>query len=1117
MDPKPLEQVSLKRPFAVLAALIALSTAWAIWDEVGPRRPWKDYQREFFALSERHLRAELARAEKRLEAPDARARLEAARAELEAARAATGGTPEQRAAYEAVVRAERRAIQEEADAKLYLGFEKSEADAIYYLVREARHEGSTEEVDHQLELAAKRKEIAARAQAFERARRSREAATDQRLAFERRVTEAQARLDALLAPVEELRKKLAAYEAFPGRLPSLEQTWIPRLPNSWGGDTVDRCQNCHMAIDRAGFSTPAEVLEARAAEMKETDFRVRYAVDPEVVSAYRAVQEKICEEVPVPSAAIPIGGNPVVAPPPPADPAKATECRPVETYRAWLSMTDAYCGVGQRPLAPARFAFRDAAGAPVVAAPRAPRVQDFEHGSPPGEVLERAAVACAAPEVVRAFEEARAADPYDVKLVFRTHPRRHELLASSHPPEKFGCTVCHGGEGAQTKGVMHRDFQHGADDHHWNDPLTDEVRVMGRRFPGAFVEAKCEKCHREQLTVNRAPLLTRGKKLFVEMGCWGCHPTDGYNDLPRRGPTLASIASKTGPGWLEAWIANPRAWRPATRMPNFWPGAVDGASVPRVAAETVEQARERHAKLRAEEVPRIAAYLWVSSRPASLPAPPSRPGSAERGKRVFETVGCRACHVYERGSAARHGEASETRDHAPNLWNVGDKADPRWLYAWIKNPRAQWSDTKMPDLRLTDEEAADVAAWLVTLRGEGVPPAPPRYAPDARADLEALAREGRPLVAKYGCYGCHEIAGFETAQKIGTDLSEHGRKDPKLLDYGDVRYFTEDPRHRETYASWVWTKLHTPRIYAYELVETRMPQFDFTDAEALALLTFLKGQTGERDRVPREIVPGLDGPGLAVLTGERLVFWNGCRNCHEVERRGGVIRDLYDEETQSWAPPILTGEGAKVQPQWLYAFLKQPVPLRPWLEVRMPTFHFSDEDAATLVKYFASASRTSFPYVTVDLPPLAPERAREAKELFRALQCTKCHVVGKLRPRQDPRSAAPDFTLARQRLRPEWIPLWLRDPNALMEGTRMPSFWDMEPDAPAPHRAFGKDKQAQMDALRDLLMHLGEPGLELSAVSQQPLAASPQRPPPSASSQQPSLSALSHPPSSPTP
>jgi hypothetical protein len=138
------------------------------------------------------------------------------------------------------------------------------------------------------------------------------------------------------------------------------------------------------------------------------------------------------------------------------------------------------------------------------------------------------------------------------------------------------------------------------------------------------------------------------------------------------------------------------------------------------------------------------------------------------------------------------------------------------------------------------------------------------------------------------------------------------------------------------------------------------------------------------------------------------------------------------------------------------------------------------------VKYFASASLKSFPYLTVELPPLPRERAKEAVALFGALQCTKCHVVGKLAPGQDPASAAPDFLLARARLRPEWIPLWLRNPNALMEGTRMPSFWDMDPTAPPPHKSFAGNKQEQMEALRDLLMHLGEPGLEASLLTRRP-------------------------------
>jgi cytochrome c551/c552 len=1095
---KPLEHVSLKRPFAILAILLALSTAWAVWDEVAARRPWKVHQREFFALTAAHLRADLARAERRLAAPEQKAKVDAARGELEAARAALSGSAEQRRAHEEAVRREGAAREQEAEAKLYLGFDKSEADAIYYLVREARHEGSHAEASHRAELDAKQVEIGRRTRRHEEAREATRQAVLARAAFQKRVDEAQARLDALLKPAQDLRRRLAAYTAFPGKEPGLEQVWIRGLPNSWGAETVDRCQSCHAGIDRAGFSAPYEALEARKAGMPASDFRIQFGLDDEVVERYQAVHDALCEEVPLPAEAVPIGGNPSVPPPPPVDPAAATECRPVATYRGWLERSAAYCGPRQRWLARTAFLLRDAKGTALPPAPaRGPRAQDFggagaaAHAEGPADELAGAQVACAPKATVAGFEQALREDPFDVRPVFRTHPRRQELIVKGHPPEKFGCSVCHGGQGAQTKGVMGREFRHGADDHHWNDPLTDEVLVMERRFPGALREAKCEKCHREELTVNRAPLLTRGKKLFVEAGCWGCHPTEGYNDLPKRGPTLANVVTKTTPGWLQTWISHPRGWRPFTRMPNFWPGAVDPSSVPALGAESPAQTKERHGRVRAEEVAQITAYLWTAATPGDLPPPPAAAGSAARGKALFDRVGCRACHVVERDSAARRSEASATRDYAPNLWNVADKASAAWLYGWIKNPRAQWPDTKMPDLRLTDVEAADVTAYLLTLGSGASYPAPPEYAPERRSELGKLAERGRILIGKYGCSGCHVIPGFQAAQKIGTELSEHGRKDPKLLDFGDVRYFTEAPAHRETYASWVWTKLHTPRIYAYELVETRMPQFDFSDDEALALLTFLKGQTGERDRIPRELLPGIDGPKLAVLTGERLVFWNGCRNCHEVERRGGVIRDLFDEERQSYAPPILTGEGAKVQPPWLYQFLKAPTPLRPWLEIRMPTFHFGDDDAATLVKYFASASGKSFPYLTVELPPLPRPRAEEALALFGALQCTKCHVVGTLGKGQDPGSAAPDFLLARRRLRPEWIPLWLRNPNAVMEGTRMPSFWDPDPSAEAPHRAFSGSKQAQMEALRDLLMHLGEPGLEPRILTRRPAATRP--------------------------
>src|SRR5712671_6161933 len=145
MARRPLELQSLKWPFVGLAILLALSTLWAVYDEVVPRRPWKNYQREFFKLDETHARADLARAQKRLEEPETKKKLDAIKADLDTATKAITGSAEQRRAYDEAVKADDEARIKEAEAKLFLGFDKSKQDAVYYLLREARHEGRAKE------------------------------------------------------------------------------------------------------------------------------------------------------------------------------------------------------------------------------------------------------------------------------------------------------------------------------------------------------------------------------------------------------------------------------------------------------------------------------------------------------------------------------------------------------------------------------------------------------------------------------------------------------------------------------------------------------------------------------------------------------------------------------------------------------------------------------------------------------------------------------------------------------------------------------------------------------------------------------------------------------------
>jgi hypothetical protein len=45
---------------------------------------------------------------------------------------------------------------------------------------------------------------------------------------------------------------------------------------------------------------------------------------------------------------------------------------------------------------------------------------------------------------------------------------------------------------------------------------------------------------------------------------------------------------------------------------------------------------------------------------------------------------------------------------------------------------------------------------------------------------------GEATISKYGCYGCHDVAGFEAAKPIGTELSEEGSKPLHLFDFGHV-------------------------------------------------------------------------------------------------------------------------------------------------------------------------------------------------------------------------------------------------------------------------------------------------------------------------------------------
>ena len=113
--------------------------------------------------------------------------------------------------------------------------------------------------------------------------------------------------------------------------------------------------------------------------------------------------------------------------------------------------------------------------------------------------------------------------------------------------------------------------------------------------------------------------------------------------------------------------------------------------------------------------------------------------------------------------------------------------------------------------------------------------------------------------------------------------------------------------------------------------------------------------------------------------------------------------------------------------------------MRPYLQVRMPTFFFSDNELRKLVRFFQALSQQPMPYIPEQVPVLTTKETDMARSLFSstAAPCLKCHATGD--PQHDKIATAPNFLLAKDRLKPDWAERWILDPQAISPGTSMPS------------------------------------------------------------------------------
>lgn len=522
-----------------------------------------------------------------------------------------------------------------------------------------------------------------------------------------------------------------------------------------------------------------------------------------------------------------------------------------------------------------------------------------------------------------------------------------------------------------------------------------------------YLESSCNKCHTEVFDLkNAAPRLFEGRLLFAQLGCVNCHSVEGLKDdldIKRVGPSLVHVKDKLSPSMTASWVWSPKAFRPTTRMPHYF--MLENNSSP------VDVMRTR------TEVAAMTYYL-MNAEPSAEAAPyrpeppPATPGNPANGRTLFNTLGCLACHtnLEEHGQkwivedlVARTGVSNDEAARVyqamsynqrhwyalqhlspklertgPELSGVGTKLKAgrtedqalAWLYDWLRNPRHYSSYTIMPSFRLSEQEANDLAAYLLTLERPGYEPvdflaldgngkrmlaelvaqlnAPQSTLAMAREQAAGMSTEeqllflGKKMIGHYGCNGCHLINGFEAAVSACTNLDDWGLKDPHKLDFGYFDHAFDSDREKPI---TVWKVAH-------EGLEADAPQ------------------------------TAASSPKLAPVT----LRWERM----ELERRPWLYHKLHNTRVYDRGRTTFEGRlGSGGEFDVATADVGKP-----YDKLKMPKFFLTDEQVRALVTYVTSIRKPLVsPTMQLATADEAMKRVIRGRQIATLYNCYGCHKI----------------------------------------------------------------------------------------------------------------------------
>jgi len=548
----------------------------------------------------------------------------------------------------------------------------------------------------------------------------------------------------------------------------------------------------------------------------------------------------------------------------------------------------------------------------------------------------------------------------DPRMADQAHPHAFHpgQYHAWHEPDRFGCTVCHQGQG---RAVEHA-AAHGRVPH-WDYPMLSRELAYTRcslcHYENDLFDAD-EDIHAPQdrfepirqhelsgiipgLDMPRSLAVVRGKQLTIQYGCLGCHSYRGRGGT--QGPDISYVGDKTVHAfdfshvhvegqktvshWLFEHFKHPAEVSPGTLMPDY-------------------QLTDRQAQ-------DLTAYMLSLHRkvmPSDYTPMPKRADPEPASGQQLYAMFCASCHGRDgSGSTVREADATRAVDAPPELM-VPSLSNPDTLAVMsddyvryiIEHGREgtnmiDWAPGAQGNLH------ADEVARLVAYIRSWQTPAPDLAAISAQ---QGEARLGSTLY-QAKCASCH---GRQGQGGIGTRLNS-----PSMLAVASDAFLARTLIHgRANTAMPGWPQLGPQRI---------------SD-----LLAFMRTWHSPRNTVTRSLplMQAVSDQARADVSAAigAILYKANCVTCHGVDGAGDL------------APSIATSEFLSlVDDRYLYDALAQGRS-----GTGMPAWrHFTDEDMASLVLFINTWRQGP----RKDLPSAIASGDWDAGRILYDQTCASCH------------------------------------------------------------------------------------------------------------------------------